>query len=279
MAEAAIIRMRLQEFKDIAGGYLLNFPPEIRAAKPKLLRLHIVGTPADAAGFSEIDPVTGHQLEDPAVAMEILSTSADDNGAAGGHVQSVYSIGIDGDNEIVTRLEPMHATVGTTAVTTTNLYKENFHGYSAAHGTGDMDAAGDIIMRDIADNTCWTIATAKNESDGSAFKVPDNHVAMLAYGLLRRLAPAAGVYAADEGVRIRIVYIDPIDGETGMAAADRCNNWIDVESVGGYTTQAAGQFPIGQCFESGTWIHFQHSSKVDAGELYDLLLEFLIWKK
>jgi hypothetical protein len=279
MAESAVIRMRLQEFKDIAGGILLTIPPEIKAMQPKLLRLHIVGRPADAAGFSEIDPVTGHILEDPAVAIELLSSSDDDNQQAAAHVQSIYTIGIDGNDEIVTRLELLHATAGTTPVTTTNLYKECFHSYSAAHGTGDMDAAGNIATRDAADNVCCTIAAGKNESDGSAFKVPDNHVAMLAFGLMRRLEPAAGVYAADEGIRIRIIYIDPIDGETGMVAADRTVNWIDVESVGGYTDQPAGTFPIGQCFESGSWIHFQHSSKVDAGELYDLLLEFLIWKK
>jgi hypothetical protein len=279
MVEAATIRMRLQEYRDISAGILLSIPNEIRAQRPKLLRFHIIGRPADAAGFSEIDPVTGHQLEDPAVAMELLSSDNKDNGSAAGAVQSVYSIGIDENDEIVTRLEPMHATVGTTVVTTTNLYKENFHGYAAAHGTEDMDAEGNIVMRDIADNVCWTIAAGKNESDGSAFKVPDNHVAMLAFGLMRRLEPAAGVYAADEGIRIRIVYIDPIDGEAGMAAADRCNNWIDIESVGAYSKQNDAIFPVGQCFESGTWIHHQHSSKVDAGELYDLTLEYLIWKK
>lgn len=276
MVEAAVIRMRLQEYADISGGYLLNFPPEVRASRPKLLRIHIIGTPADAAGFSEIDPVTGHILEDPAVAIEIVSSSDDDNGSATGHVQSIYTIGND-DDGISTRLEPLHATAGTTPVTTTNTYQECFHAYSAAHGTGDMDAAGNVVTRDAADNVCCTIAAGSNESDGSAFKVPNNHVAMLAYGELRRLAPAAGVYAADEGVRIRIVYIDPIDGETGMAAADRCNNWIEIEAVGAYDHVA--YFHPGQMFESETWVHVQHSSKVDAGEEYELTLEFLIWEK
>jgi len=279
MAEAATIRMRLQEFKDIGAGFLLALPLTIRAMQPKLLRIHIVGTPADAAGFSEIKPCTAYLDLATAVAIEHLSSDALDKSGAAGAVQSFYTIGIDELDELVTRLETQHATDGTTVVTTTNLYKDVFHAYAAAHGTQDMDAEGTITIRKIDDTALTTIPITKNESLGSAFKVPDNHVAMLAFGLLRRLAPAAGVYAADEGVRIRIIYIDPIDGESGMAAADRCNNWIDVESVGGYTTQAAGQFPIGQCFESGTWIHLQHSSKVDAGELYDLLLEFLIWKK
>lgn len=279
MAESAVIRMRLQEYKDIGGGYLSNYPNSILATEPKLLRLHIVGRPADAAGFSEIDPVANYQSSSAGAAIEYLSSSADDNAAAGGAVQAIYVIGIDEENEILTRLEAMHATDGTTVMTSTNLYKEAFHHYSGLHGTSDMDAAGNITVRTIADAAISVIAATKNESDGSAFKIPDNHVGMLTYGLLRRLEPAAGVYAADEGIRIRIIYIDPLDGETGMVAADRCNNWIDVESVGGYTDQAQGTFPIGQCFESGSWIHFQHSSKVDAGELYDLYLEFLIWKK
>jgi hypothetical protein len=279
MVEAAAIRMRLQEYKDIAGGLLLSIPNAIRAMEPKLLRIHVVGTPADAAGFTEIDPNPAYLNESTAVAIEILSSSADDNGSATGAVQSVTTIGIDGNDEIVARSQPLHATVGTTVVTSTDLYKDVFHHYANSWGSSDKDAAGNITIRNIADTALCVLTAGKNESEGSAFKVPDNHVAMLAYGLLRRLTAAAGVYAADEGIRLRIVYIDPIDGATGLAAADRCNNWIDVESVGGYTDQAQGSFPIGQCFESGTWLHFYHSSKVDAGEEYDLVLEFLIWKK
>jgi len=257
----------------------LSIPNAIRAMEPKLLRIHIVGTPADAAGFTEIKPCTAYLNASVAVAIEHLSSDALDRNAADGAVRSFYTIGIDELDEIITRLEEQDATDGTTPITTTNLYKDVFHAHAAAHGTTDKDAEGTITLRKADDTALTTIPITKNESLGSAFKVPDNHVAMLSYGLLRRLTAAAGVYAADEGIRLRIIYIDPIDGATGLAAADRCNNWIDVESVGGYTDQAQGSFPIGQCFESGTWIHLQHSSKVDAGEEYDLVLEFLIWKK
>jgi len=279
MVEAAIIRMRLLTYADLGGAIApeLKIPNSILAAEPKTIKINIIGTPADAAGFSEIDPVTGHMLESTAVAMELISSSADDNASAAGAVQGVYSIGIDGSDDLVQRAEAMHATDGTTVVTTTNLYKENFHGFSGLHGTSDMDAAGNIQMRDIADNVCWTIAATKNESDGSAIKIPDNHLGMLTKFRVRRLAPAAGVYAADEGVRIRIVYINALDGETGMAAANRCNNWLEIEAVGAYQAQAA--HPCGFVFEEGTWLHLQHSSKVDAGEQYELEVEYIIWKK
>jgi hypothetical protein len=39
------------------------------------------------------------------------------------------------------------------------------------------------------------------------------------------------------------------------------------------------EIPKGFMFKSGTWIVPQHSSAVNAGEDYDLLLDFLIWKK
>lgn len=279
MAETAIIRMRLHTWEAHGSivGSDINVPNQVAAGEPKILELYMEHSPADAAGFSEIDPVTGHNLEDPAVAVELLSSNNEDNSSGTGAVATVYTIGIDENDEIVQRIETMHAVTGTTVVTTTNLYKELFHMFSASWGSADKDATGNITVQDIADNDICIIAATKNESDGSAFKVPDGHCAMLIHGHIKRTAAAAGVYAADEGVRLRILYINPLDGTTGVAAADRTLNWLTLEAVGAYVHEAV--FQVGEVFEEGTWIHFQHSSKIDAGELVATHLKFLIWKK
>lgn len=281
MAEnTAIIRMRLLTWEEAGScvGSNINVPNSVTAGEPKILDIHVEGTPTDAAGFVEIDPVTGHLLEDPAVAIGLLSADNKDNSSGTGCVEGVYTIGIDENDEIVTRLETMHAVTGTTLVVTTNLYKEMFHCYASSHGSdASKDAEGNITTEDIATNDIAIITAAGNESDGSAFKVPAGHCAMLLHCHLKRLAPTAAVYSSDEGVRIRIIYIDPIDGETGLVAGDRAANWITLEVVGAYDSEAhhAG----GEIFEEGTWIHHQHSSKVDLGELYDLHVKYLIWKK
>ena len=279
MAEGAIIRMRLHSWPDLGGcvGSNIIIPSNVSASEPKIIDIKIEGTPANAPGFSEIDPVTGHQLEDPGVAIEILSSDNKDNAAVGGAVQGVYIIGIDENDELQQLPQAMHAATGTTVVTSTTLWKECFHMFAGLHGTEDMDAEGNITLQDIADNDICIIALTKNESDGSAFKVPDGHCAMLLYAHLKRLAPTAGVYSADEGVRIRILAINALDGETGMVAGDRAINWINMESVGEFIYEA--EHKGGEIYPEGTWIHFQHSSKVNLGELYDFHAKFLIWKK
>jgi len=272
MAVSSECRMRLFEYEDIGRGLLANVSKDVLVKEPKLLRLHVVGMPADAKAFAEIDADTNDAHVTAAAAIEWLSASDTDNMAAGGAVQQFMTIGIDGENQIVTREENMHATAGTTVVASTNVYKNIFHAYASDWGTSDADAAGQIDIRKL-DNTIYlSIPAADNESNGSGFRVPIDHSCMLVGGLLTRFS-----LAADEGVIIRIIYVDPlIDGDSTQAAADRCINWLDFSASG--ATQQQAKPPIGYTFGEGTTLSFWHSSFVDAGENYDLTLDFLIWQ-
>lgn len=271
MAVASECRMRLYEEKDIGESLYSKIPINVRHRDPKILSLHVVGKPADAAGFAEIDADTNDAHVTTAAAIEWLSGSDNDNLTAGGHLQKFNVIGIDGNDNIVDRQESMHATAGTTVVASTNTYKNVFHAYGSDWGTGDADPAGQVDIRKL-DNTIYiSLPAGDNESNGSGFRVPDNHLCMLVDGNLWRKA-----VTVDEGVIIRIIYIDLVDGDSTQAAADRCINWYDF-CAGGYEHTAKP--PIGAMFESGTTLSFWHSSLVDAGEDYDLMLEFLIWKK
>lgn len=264
-------RMRLQEFKDIGGGILDDLPQEARGSKPKLLTLHIVGKPADVKTFAEIDAPTNIMDDAVALTLEILSSNALDKNHDDGALRTLNTISIDGDDEIVTRAEAMHATNGTTPIHTDNVYKECFHAYGTLWGSGDDDPEGQIDIRELDDAPIFiSIPAGDNESNGARFKVQDGHVAMLYGGALTRHASAA-----DEGVIIRLIYLDAIDALLGLAA-DRAINWVDF-SVGLYTTHL--NIPKGQMFESGTWISLWHSSMMNLGEDYDLKLNFLIWKK
>ena len=280
MVEAATIRMRLHTYEELGGCIAprLKLPLSILAMQPKVLHINISATPADAAGFTEIDPCPAYQTASTAVAIEILSSSNTDNQAAGGHLQEVNIIGTDENDELVTKPQLLHATAGTTVVTSTTTWKNVFHTYGIQWGTGDKDAAGNITVQKIDDTDLCVITAAGNESEGSAFRVPDGHCALLDHRSLRRTAPAAGVYANDEGVRLKVEWIDEIDGTTGLVAADRTNNYFIMEVVGAFENVEENTFPT-EVFESGTWIHFWHSSKVNAGEAYDAHFSFVIWKK
>ena len=272
MAEASLCRMRLQEYRDMGGGILGDLPNHIEAAKPQILRLHITGTPADVIGFSEISAPTTKADITTAVAVETISGAAGDNLTAGADCQKINCICIQNDKLDTVELS-MDPTDGTTFVLHTELLKEVFHSYGVAWGTTGKDAAGNIDVRNIADTVWVRILATKNESNGSSFKVPDGHVAMLWGGRLTRLAETV-----DEGVSIRIVYTDAIDA---VGVDELLNNHLEF-AVNGITGSGDGQsidIPRGHMFESKTWIQFQHSSLVDLGEPYDLVLDFLIWKK
>jgi len=192
-------RMRLQEYKDIGGGYLDDLPFEVHGKQPKLLTLHVVGMPADVKAFAEIDAPTNDMKDAVALALEIVSSDALDKNHVDGAVRTFNTIGIDGDDEMVTREEAMHATNGTTPVHTDNVYKECFKAYATLWGTTDDDAEGQIDLRELDDAPIFiSIPAGDNESNGARFKVPDGHVAMLYGGTLTRHASAA-----DEGVIIR----------------------------------------------------------------------------
>lgn len=277
MVESSSCRMRLQEYRDIGGGILGDLPNHIKAAHPQLLRLHMYGKPADAAGYSEISAPTNVLDVSTAVQFETISGSANDNLTAGAHAQKIMAIGINELNKLETVELDGHATDWTTFVLHTETMKDIFHAYCSAWGTGDKDNAGQIDVRKIDDTILVSILAAGNESNGSRFKVPDGHVAMLFGGkLIRRTA--TGAWANDEGIRIRLVYVDPIDGQSGLAAADRHLNFLKFTIAGQYGIQEM-EIPKGMMFESGTWLSWEHSSAVNAGENYRIIVDYLIWEK
>lgn len=277
MVEASECRMRLFEYRDIGGGILGTLPNHIKAAEPQLLTLHIIGKPADAAGFSEIDPPTAVFAVTTAVALETISSSANDNSSGTGHLAKISGIGINHLDKMVTIQMTGDPTDWTTFVLHTELWKNMFHCFGSEWGSGDKDPAGAVDIRKIDDTVLVELVAGDNEGNGAAFVVPIGHACMLYGGILRRLT-ATGTWANDEGIKIRIVYIDAIDGLTGLVAADRSQNWIELVIAGQYGEQEL-EVPKGQVFEEGTQIIHQHSSAVNAGEDYDLYLQYLIWKK
>jgi len=276
MVEANECRMRLYEYRDIGGGILGDLPGHIEAASPQLLTLHIIGKPADAAGFSEIDPPTSVFAESTAVAVETISSSGDDGNEVGDHLQGINAIGINGLDKMITVQMLATTAAWSTFQLHTETWKNIFHCFGSKWGTGDDDPAGDVDIRKIDDTVIVELVAGDNEGNGAAFVVPDGHVAMLYGGHLRRLT-ASGAWANDEGIKIRIVYIDAIDGLLG-AAADRSQNWLEFVIAGQYGNQDI-EIPKGFMFESGTQIIHQHSSAVNAGEDYELWLQYLVWKK
>jgi len=276
MVEASECRMRLYEYRDIGGGILGDLPEHIKAANPQLLTLHIIGKPADAAGFSEIDPPTSVFAEAVAVAIETISSSGDDGNEAGDHLQGINTIGINGSNKLVDIQNLATTAAWTTFQLEVETWKHIFHCYGSKWGTGDDDPAGAVDIRKIDDTVIVELVAGDNEGNGAAFVVPHGHACMLYGGILRRIT-ATGAWANDEGVRIRIVYIDALDAVLGLAA-DRSQNWIDLIIAGQYGEQHI-DVPKGHVFEEDTQIIHQHSSAVNLGEDYDLYLQYLIWKK
>ena len=137
-------RMRLLEFADIGGGILGELPLNILAARPQLLDLYIVGKPADAAGFSEIDPPTARLGGSTGVAVETISSSGDDGNAAADHLQGISAIGISGADKLVTVQMLATSAAWTTFQLHTETWKEIFHPYGSLWGTGDLDPSGDV---------------------------------------------------------------------------------------------------------------------------------------
>lgn len=274
--ETAECRMRLYEYRDIGGGILGDLPRHIKAASPQLLTLHIMGSPDSAGAFSEIDAPTSVHDVDTAVAIETISSSGDDgNVSAADALMAISIIGINGSDKMITVQNIATSAAWTTFQLETELWKNIFHCYGSLWGDLDKDPAGDVDVRTIADTVIVELAAGDNEGNGAAFVVPDGHVCMLYGGHLRRLT-TTGAWANDEGIRIRIVYIDAVDAL--IAAADRAINWLEFEIAGQYGKQDL-DIPKGHVFESGTQIIHQHASRVDGTENYDLTLQYLIWKK
>jgi len=269
-------RMRLLEYRDIGGGILGDLPEHIKAASPQLLTIHIVGTTDAVLGFLEIDPPTSVFAEAVAVPIETISSSADDGNAAGDALQAISTIGIDGSNKMVTIQNIATTADWTNFQLEVELWKHIFHCFGSLWGTGDDDPAGDVDIRTIGDVVIVELPTGDNEGNGAAFVVPHGHACMLYGGHLRRLT-TTGAWANDEGIAIRIVYIDKNDALLGLAA-DRAINWLEFVIAGQYSKQEL-EIPKGHVFEEDTQIIHQHSCVVDGSENYDLYLQYLIWKK
>lgn len=269
-------RMRLLEFADIGGGILGELPLNILAARPQLLDIYISATPADVAGFLEIDPPTSVHNVDTAVPIETISSSANDgNVSAVDHLMAISTIGINGSDEMVTVQNIATSADWTDFQLEVELWKNIFHCFGSLWGDGDKDPAGDVDVRNIADTVIVKLGAGDNEGNGAAFVVPDGHVAMLYGGRLTRLT-TTGAWANDEGVKIRILYVDEVDAL--LAAADSALNWLEFVVAGQYGNQYV-DIPKGFMFKEKTTITHQDSSVVDAGEPYTLHLQYLIWKK
>lgn len=268
-------RMRLYEYRDIGGGILGDLPEHIKAASPQLLDIFIVATPADAAGFLEIDPPTNIFAEAVAVAIETISSSANDGNAAADHLAAISTIGINGSNKMVTVQNIATSDDWTTFQLEVELWKNIFHCFGSLWGTGDKDPAGAVDVRKIDDTVIVELAAGDNEGNGAAFVVPHGHACMLYGGRLTRLT-TTGAWANDEGVSIRILYVDEVDAL--LAAADSAINWLEFTVAGQYGNQYV-DIPRGFMFKEDTKITHQDSSVVNAGEPYTLHLQYLIWKK
>ena len=273
-------RMRLYEYRDIGGGILGDLPGHIKAASPQLLDIYIVATPADVAGFLEIDPPTS-VLSSSGEVVETISSSADDGNDATDHLQGISAIGIISTNKMVT-IQMLAASAAWTETLHTDIWKNIFHCFGSKWGTGDRDPAGAVDIRTVGDLVLVELVAGDNEGNGAAFVVPHGHACMLYGGRLTRIT-ASGAWANDEGVAIRIVYIDAIDalnpgGAGAPGAADRAINWLEFIVAGQYGNQYV-DIPRGFMFEEDTSIIHQDSSVVDAGEPYTLHLQYLIWKK
>ena len=270
-------RMRLYDYRDIGGGILGDLPGHIKAASPQLLDIFINATPADAAGWAEIDPPTSVHHEAVAVAIETISSSADDgNVLAADALMAISIIGINENNKMVTVQNIATSADWTAFQLEVELWKDIFHCFGSLWGDLDKDPAGAVDVRTIAlDTVIVELVAGDNEGNGAAFVVPDGHVAMLYGGRLTRLT-TTGAWANDEGVKIRILYVDEVDAL--LAAADSAINWLEFVVAGQYGNQYV-DIPRGFMFKEGTSIIHQDSSVVDAGEPYTLHLQYLIWKK
>jgi len=268
-------RMRLYEYRDIGGGILGDLPEHIKAASPQLLDIYIVATPADAAGFLEIDPPTTVHHVTTAVAIETISSSANDGNAAGSHLKAISSIGNNGSDKMVTVQNIATSADWTDFQLEVELWKDIFHCFGSLWGTGDKDPGGDVDIRNIADTVLVELGAGDNEGNGAAFVVPHGHVCMLYGGRLTRVT-TTGAWANDEGIKIRILYVDAVDAL--IAAADSAINWLEFIIAGQYGDQFI-DIPKGFMFKEDTKIIHQDSSVVDGGEPYTLHLQYLIWKK
>lgn len=150
--------------KDKDGHYPMTFEILANEAASAVAQ---IGTAADNALDGTTTPVL----------VYVVSSSADDTDNATKHARRVHLIGlsvasatdyINGDEDAVYSVEEI-ALAGATDVITTRYYLRVMHLYVCLHGSGDADAAGNIICEDDTDGTTTylTIDAASNESNSS----------------------------------------------------------------------------------------------------------------
>lgn len=103
----------------------------------------------------------------------IVSSSASDDGGATDHCQEVTVLGWDEDGKKATEVVSMN---GTTVVKLTQRFKRLTHMWGSKFGTGDDDAAGNIILITSATankTTLLTIAAGSTESVGARIHIPN----------------------------------------------------------------------------------------------------------
>jgi len=258
-------RMRLLEPSEWQGFNKFGISPGILMSNAKLLIINFEGE--STAGLTEIDPLTAKLQATVAAIMEMDSSQALDKNHADGAVRTVNTIGVNENNEPVNRTEEMHATDGTIIKDTTNLYMDLWHLFGNLWGNGDLDAEGDVDISKGDATLIGRIAATANEGQGSGFKVPIGWRAAMLYGSIN----AVGAQAADEGKKIRLLYVDDVDVLNDV----RSINYIDLEIYGAVRRLETCHVQI---FDAGTEITFFIVRSDDGNEDFIAQFQFLLWK-
>lgn len=262
-------RMRLYEGKEIDNflNSRKNIPNHVLGSNPKLLVIDMNGASTD--GETEIDPVTNKLQASTAEALEMVSASADDNNSGTGHCEKVTCIVVDSNGEPTTHEITMDDSDGTTVQTTTETFLDVWHVYASEWGSGDLDCAGQVDVRQTDDTIISSIAAAANEGEGSGFKIPTGWLGALLNGYIQ----ADGAQAADEGKILKMYLNDVIDAATDVNVL----NYILTEIYG--SNNRFQEVKCDKILQSGTEVTFFIDRVADGNENFVAHLEFLLWSK
>jgi hypothetical protein len=262
-------RMRLLEGKEIDNflNSKKNVPNHVLGSNPKLLIIDMNGSSTD--GETEIDAVTNKMQLTTAEALELVSASSDDNNSGTGHCEKVTCIVVTDENEPTNHEITMHATDGTTVMTTTDTFLDAWHVHASEWGSGDKDCAGQVDLRKVDDTVIASIAAGANEGEGSGFKIPKGWLGALLNGYIQ----ADGTQAADEGKILKMYVNDAIDAATDVNVL----NYIITEIYG--SNNRFQEVKCDKILQSETEITFFIDRVDDGNEDFVAHLEFLLWKK
>lgn len=244
----------------------INVPYDILNSNPKLINIKLGGTSTD--GETEINPVSNKMQLSTAEKVKVVSSSANDNSSATGHVQKVTIIGVDENDNVVREEITLDDTDGTTAVESTNSYKDVWHSYASSWGSGDLDAAGNIDVTKQDDTVISRIAAGSNEGEGSGILIPDDHLGSILKGYLN----ASGSQATNEGKQLKIYINDVVDQETDTYTL----NYIELD-VYGYVR--LNEVPSTRVYQDSTEITFFINRIADGNEDFFAQILVLLWEK